>query len=70
MAGNALPAEVASHYLHLSLDSSVIAQQNFATINKELDLDYIEGHRVISLPEALGAREVQAKVTPGGPSQA
>jgi hypothetical protein len=70
MAGNALPAEVASHYLHLNLDSSVVAQQNFATINKELDLDYIEGHRIISLPEALGAREVQAKVTPGGPSQA
>lgn len=70
MAGNALPAEVASHYLHLNLDSSVIAQQNFATINKELDLDYIEGHRVISLPESLGAREVAGKVTPGGPAQA
>lgn len=70
MAGVALPAEVASHYLALNVGSANIAQANFATVNHELDLDYLEGHRNISIIQALGIREVQGKVSPGGPAQA
>lgn len=70
MAGTAIPPEVASHYLALNLSSANVAQANFATVNKELDYDYLEGHRNLSLTQALGAREVQSKVTPGGPSEA
>ena len=47
-----------------------VTQNDFVTVAKALDNDYMEGHRVISLPEALGAREVQSKVTPGGPQPA
>ncbi len=47
-----------------------VAQNDFITVDKMLSNDYMEGHRVISLPEALGAREVQSKVTPGGPGPA
>ena len=47
-----------------------VSHNSFITVDKMLDNDYMEGHRVISLPEALGAREVQSKITPGGPQPA
>lgn len=50
--------------------TGVVAQNNFVTSIKALDLDYIEGKRMVSLEESLGAREVASKVTPGGPSPA
>ena len=47
-----------------------IAQNNFVTISKAQDYDYMEGKRIVSLEEAVGIREVSAKTTPGGPSPA
>ena len=44
-----------------------IAQANFVTMGKILELEYIEGKNMVSLTEALGAREVASEVSPGGP---
>lgn len=70
MAGTVLPPEVAAGFMAMTQQTANAVQGNFLTAQKELDYDYVEGHRQISLVQALGAREVQAKVTPGGPSQA
>jgi len=48
--------------------SGVIAQNNFITVSKAQDLDYLEGKRIVSLEEAIGVREVASKTTPAGPS--
>jgi len=45
-------------------------QRHFTNFAQILDLDYAEGHRQVSLVQALGAREVQSKETPGGPGNA
>ncbi len=45
-----------------------VAQANFVTVNKILDLDFIEGKNMVSLTEALGAREVGSKEVPAGPN--
>ena len=45
-----------------------VAQANFVTVNKVLDLDYLEGKNMVSLTEALGAREVGSKTVPAGPN--
>ncbi len=50
--------------------SGVIAQNNFITVSKAQDLDYLEGKRLVSLEEAVGVREVASKQTPAGPSPA
>ncbi|MHC4180495.1 MAG: hypothetical protein ACYSWU_23580 [Planctomycetota bacterium] len=44
-----------------------IAQSNLVTVNKVVDYDYLEGKHMVSLAEALGAREVASKESPGGP---
>lgn len=46
------------------------AHENFITISKAQDYDYMENKRMVTLDEAIGAREVASKVTPGGPSPA
>ena len=45
----------------------VIAQQNFVTINKAADYSYLEGKELVSMTEAMGAREVGSRVNPAGP---
>jgi len=45
-----------------------VAQANFVTVNKVLDYDYLEGKAMVSLAEALGAREVASKSVPAGPT--
>jgi hypothetical protein len=45
-----------------------VAQANFVTMNKVLDYDYLEGKNMVSLTEALGAREVASKEVPAGPN--
>lgn len=47
-----------------------IAQANFVTVGKMLELGYLEGKDMVSLAEALGAREVASKENPGGPANA
>lgn len=46
----------------------VIAQQNFVQTTKFADLDYMQGKNLVSLTEALGAREVASKTVPAGPT--
>jgi len=45
-----------------------VAQANFVTMAKIVDYDYLEGKNMISLTEALGAREVGSKEVPAGPN--
>lgn len=47
--------------------SGVIAQNNFITITKAQDFDYLEGKRLVSLEEAVGVREVTSRQVPAGP---
>lgn len=48
--------------------TGLIAQNNFVTINKALDYDFMEQRRIISLEEAVGVREVSSKSVPAGPT--
>lgn len=50
--------------------SGIIAQNNFITVQKSLDYDYLEGKRIVDLTEALGVREVSSTTVPAGPSKA
>lgn len=48
--------------------SGNIAQNNFITVQKVVDYDYLENKRMVTLDEAVGVREVQSQVNPGGPA--
>lgn len=48
--------------------SGIVAQNNFITVQKIVDYDYLENKRMVTLDEAVGIREVQATHSPGGPS--
>lgn len=50
--------------------SGVVAQNNFITVSKASDYDFIEGKRLVDLTEALGAREVGSQTNPAGPRPA
>lgn len=69
--GDDLMGDVSANFgalLHNQLaQSGIVAQNNFITVAKAGDYDYLENKRVVNLDEALGAREVQAEVSPGGP---
>lgn len=49
--------------------SGNVAQNNFITVAKAFDYDYLEHKRMISLDEAVGVREVQSEYNPGGPKR-
>lgn len=49
--------------------SGRVAQNNFITVQKVVDYDYLENKRMVTLDEAIGVREVQAEKSPGGPSK-
>ncbi|MFH1184691.1 MAG: hypothetical protein V1755_06585 [Chloroflexota bacterium] len=59
----------AEHSANALLQIGNVAQANFVTLAKVLDYDYLEGKNMVSLTEALGAREVQAETSPGGPKK-
>jgi len=42
-------------------------QGNAVTVSKAADYSYLQNKDLVSLPEAIGAREVAARVTPAGP---
>jgi len=48
--------------------TGVIAQNNFVTVQKALDYDFMENRRIITLDEAVGVREVASKSVPAGPT--
>lgn len=59
-----------AHSMAQLQQSANVAQNNFITVQKVVDFDYLENKRMVTLDEAIGAREVGSKVTPGGPSPA
>ena len=68
---NTMTPEQCANGLTLQLmQTGNIAQNNFVTVAKAQDYDYLEGKRIVTLDEAVGIREVQSKVNPGGPSPA
>lgn len=52
------------------MQTGVVAQNHFVGFTKLADYDYLEGHRVIGITEAIGVREVSSKKTPAGPDNA
>jgi len=48
--------------------TGVIAQNNFVTLQKVVDYDYLENKRIVTLDEAIGVREVSSKSVPAGPT--
>lgn len=62
-----LEPNVANHFLSQLVQTGNVAQNNFVTIQKIADYDYMENKRMVTLDEAVGVREVQSEVNPGGP---
>lgn len=60
-----LPSEIAMEQL---AQTGAIAQNNFVTVQKAQDYDFMENRRMITLDEAVGVREVTSKSVPAGPS--
>lgn len=70
MAAVDLSENVANHMLTQLMQTGTVAQNNFVTVQKVVDYDYLENKRTVTLDEAVGIREVQSKVNPGGPAAA
>ncbi len=68
MAAVDLSENVANHMLTQLMQTGTVAQNNFVTVQKVVDYDYLENKRMVTLDEAVGIREVQSKVNPGGPA--
>ena len=69
-ANQGLAGELIGQSMGQLSGTGVVAQNNFVTVNKALDYDFMEGKRVVDLVEALGAREVGSKNVPAGPTSA
>lgn len=67
-ANQGLAAELVGQSMGQLSNTNVVSQNNFVTVNKALDYDFIEGKRIITLDEAVGVREVSSKRVPAGPS--
>lgn len=67
-ANQSLAGELIGQSMGQLSGTGVVAQNNFVTVNKALDYDFMEGKRVVDLVEALGAREVGSKSVPAGPT--
>lgn len=67
-ANQGLAGELIGQSMGQLSNTGVVAQNNFVTVNKALDYDFMEGKRVVDLVEALGAREVGSKTVPAGPN--
>jgi len=67
MAAVDLSENVANALLTDAMQAGKIAMNNFITVQKLVDYDYMEGKRVIGLTEAVGVREVASKSVPAGP---
>lgn len=60
--------QVANQLMVQLMQTGNVAQNNFVTTAKAQDYDYLEGKRIVTLDEAVGIREVQSAVNPGGPA--
>jgi hypothetical protein len=67
MTPELLAASMAQNLIQLN-QSALVAQNNFLTVAKAFDYDYLENKRMVTLDEAVGIREVQSQVNPGGPA--
>lgn len=67
-ANQGLAAELIAQSMGQLAATAAIAQNNFVTVNKALDYDFIEGRRIIDLAEAVGVRETSSKSVPAGPT--
>ena len=65
-----LSSNVANIMMTRTLQVGGVVEANLAEVNKLLTFDHLENKRMVSLQQSLGAREVQAKETPGGPANA
>lgn len=63
-----LSDNVANHMLTMLMQTGSIAQNNFVTMQKVVDYDYLENKRMVTLDEAIGVREVSSKSVPAGPT--
>ena len=66
-ANQGLAQELLGQSLGQLSNSSVVAQNNFITVSKFADYDFMENRRMIDLAEAVGVREVASKRVPAGP---
>ncbi len=62
-----LPERISSHLTTRLIQAGSVAHENFVNVSKWIDVDYLEGKRVIGMTEAMGAREVASKNVPAGP---
>lgn len=67
-ANQGLAAELIGQSMGQLSNTGVVAQNNFVTVNKAQDYDFLEGKRMVGLTEAVGVREVASKQVPAGPS--
>lgn len=67
-ANQGLATELVGQSMGQISNTNVVAQNNFVTVNKAIDYDYLEGKRIVTLEEAAGVREVASKKVPSGPS--
>ena len=65
-----LSPNVTNVMLTRSIQAGQMVEADLIEVRKLLTYDHLENKRMVSMQQALGVREVQAKVTPGGPSQA
>ena len=63
-----LSDNVANHMLTQLMQTGAIAQNNFVTLQKVNDYDFLENKRMVTLDEAIGVREVASKNVPAGPT--
>lgn len=63
------PEQVSNQLGAQLMQSGNIAQNNFITVQKMSDYDYMENKRMVTLDESVGIREVQSEKNPGGPSK-
>ena len=56
-ANQGLAAELIAQSMGQLSGTAAVAQNNFVTVNKTLDYDFIEGKRLVDLAEAVGVRE-------------
>lgn len=68
MSATQLANELMSQSMGTLSQTGVVAQNNFVTVNKALDYDFMENRRMITLDEAVGVREVASKTVPAGPN--
>jgi hypothetical protein len=64
----AMDPAVAGLMVQQLTQTGIIAQNNFVTVQKVVDYDYLENKRMVTLDEAVGIREVSSKKVPAGPT--